>query len=61
MKIVWFLLAIFLPFITVLIKTHNLGKTLIALLLTLLGWIPGAIYAVYIVAKSYEEDPLSVE
>jgi uncharacterized membrane protein YqaE (UPF0057 family) len=61
MKILWYVIAILFPFVAVLLKTRNLAKTLIALLLTLLGWIPGAIYALYVVAKSYDDDPLEIE
>ena len=54
MKILWYVLAVIFPFVAVLIRTRNVMKSLIALVLTLLGWIPGAIYAVYQVQKTMQ-------
>ncbi len=51
----WYLFAIFLPFLAVAFKTKKLAPSLIALGLTLLGWIPGAIYGVFVIHK-YAKD-----
>ncbi|MBD2299092.1 YqaE/Pmp3 family membrane protein [Nostoc sp. FACHB-87] len=54
MKILRFLLAIFLPPLGVFL-TVGVGPTLVInILLTLLGWLPGSIHALWIVAKREE-------
>lgn len=59
-KLLWYALAVLMPAVAVALKTRNVTKSLLALLLTLLGWVPGAVYAVYIVARSLGEDPLEL-
>lgn len=51
MSILTILLNIFLPPLAVLLN-HGLGKEfIISLLLTLLGWLPGVVYAFYVNGK----------
>ncbi|MCG6136656.1 MAG: YqaE/Pmp3 family membrane protein [Nostoc sp. LLA-1] len=55
MKIVRFLLGIVLPPLGVFL-TVGVGPTLlINVLLTLLGWLPGSIHAVWVIAKREEQ------
>jgi uncharacterized membrane protein YqaE (UPF0057 family) len=55
MKLVRFLLGIFLPPVGVFL-TYGPGPTLlINILLTLLGWVPGSIHAVWAIAKHEEK------
>lgn len=55
MKLVRFLLGLVLPPLGVFL-TVGIGPTLlINVLLTLLGWLPGSIHAVWVIAK-YEEN-----
>ncbi len=54
MKIVRFLLGLLVPPLGVFL-TVGIGPTLfINFLLTLLGWLPGSIHAIWVIAK-YEE------
>lgn len=54
MKIVRFLLGLIVPPLGVFL-TVGIGPTLfINVLLTLLGWLPGSIHAIWVIAK-YEE------
>ncbi len=54
MKLVRFLLGIVLPPVGVFL-TYGISTTLVInILLTLLGWVPGIIHAVWAIAK-YEE------
>ena len=46
------LLAFLLPPLVVAIRTGSLGKTLISVLLLLLGWIPAVIYALWVVSHA---------
>lgn len=48
MKIVEIILAVFLPPIAVLVKKGLGGPFFLALLLTLLGHLPGVVYALYV-------------
>ncbi|WP_299224890.1 YqaE/Pmp3 family membrane protein [uncultured Psychroserpens sp.] len=51
MSILTIILNIFLPPLAVVLK-HGLGtEFLISLLLTLIGWLPGVIYAFYVNSK----------
>lgn len=51
MKLVRFLLGVLVPPVGVFL-TYGLSTTLIInILLTLLGWVPGAIHAVWAIAK----------
>ncbi|QZZ18737.1 YqaE/Pmp3 family membrane protein [Leptothermofonsia sichuanensis E412] len=55
MKFVRLLLAIFLPPVGIFL-TYGFGPTLlINILLTLLGWVPGSIHAVWAVVKHDEK------
>lgn len=55
MNILRFVLAILVPPLGVFL-TFGLGSTfLINLLLTLLGWVPGSIHAVWAIAKHEEQ------
>lgn len=54
MKLVRFALGIFLPPVGIFL-TYGLSATLlINILLTLLGWVPGIIHAVWAIAKHEE-------
>ncbi|MBE9052986.1 YqaE/Pmp3 family membrane protein [Nostocales cyanobacterium LEGE 11386] len=54
MKIVRFLLGLLLPPLGVFL-TVGVGPTLlINILLTLLGWLPGSIHAIWVIAKHEE-------
>lgn len=48
--VIWALMAFLMPIITVAAITHSVRRTLIAFVLTMLFWFPGAIYA-YIVIR----------
>jgi uncharacterized membrane protein YqaE (UPF0057 family) len=50
-KLVEIILAFLLPPVAVALKTGLNRKVLIALLLQLLGHIPGVIYALYIISR----------
>lgn len=51
--VLYIILAILIPFLAVLLVTDfDIGKTLLCLLLTLLGYIPGLIYALVVVANN---------
>lgn len=55
MKLVRFLLGIVLPPLGVFL-TVGVGPTLVInILLTLLGWLPGSIHAVWVIAKHEEQ------
>ncbi|MEA5581447.1 YqaE/Pmp3 family membrane protein [Nodularia harveyana UHCC-0300] len=55
MKIFRFLLGLLLPPVGVFL-TVGVGPTLlINILLTLLGWLPGSIHAVWVIAKHEEQ------
>jgi uncharacterized membrane protein YqaE (UPF0057 family) len=45
------ILAVFLPPIAVLVETGCSGALLINILLTILGYIPGIVHAVYLIGK----------
>lgn len=57
MKLLEILFAIFLPPISVLLRTGLSGQFLLNILLTLIGWIPGMIHALWIVSKPRELAP----
>jgi uncharacterized membrane protein YqaE (UPF0057 family) len=48
MSILSIVLAILLPPLAVFLKHGLGGKFLISILLTLIGWLPGVIYAFYV-------------
>jgi uncharacterized membrane protein YqaE (UPF0057 family) len=55
MKIVRFILGLLLPPLGVFL-TVGVGPTLgINILLTLLGWLPGSIHAIWVIAKHEEQ------
>ncbi|MBC7825459.1 MAG: YqaE/Pmp3 family membrane protein [Candidatus Parcubacteria bacterium] len=54
MKIVRFLLAIVLPPLAVFLNSGISSALLINVLLTLLGWVPGIIHAVWVLQKTEE-------
>ena len=55
MKLVRFALGILLPPVGIFL-TYGVGPTLvISILLTLLGWVPGSIHAVWAIAKHEEK------
>jgi uncharacterized membrane protein YqaE (UPF0057 family) len=55
MKIIRFALGIFLPPVGVFL-TYGVSTTLlISILLTILGWVPGSIHAVWAIAKHDEK------
>ncbi|MCY7275479.1 MAG: YqaE/Pmp3 family membrane protein [Phormidesmis sp. CAN_BIN44] len=54
MKIVRFLLAIVLPPLAVFLNSGISSALLINILLTLLGWVPGIIHAVWVLQKTEE-------
>lgn len=57
MKILRIVLALVLPPVAVFL-TYGLSTTLlINILLTVLGWFPGSIHAVWAVVKYYENTP----
>jgi uncharacterized membrane protein YqaE (UPF0057 family) len=54
MKVLYLLLGIAVPPLGIFL-TYGLGTTfVINVLLTILGWIPGSIHAVWAIAKHYE-------
>lgn len=54
MKLVQLLLGIFVPPVGIFL-TYGVGPTLVInILLTLLGWLPGSIHAVWAIAKHNE-------
>jgi uncharacterized membrane protein YqaE (UPF0057 family) len=55
MKLIRWILAVFLPPVSV-FMTSGFGVTLfINIALTLLGWVPGMIHAVWVLAKHEEK------
>jgi len=54
MKIVRYLLAIVLPPLAVFLNSGISSALLINVLLTLLGWVPGIIHAVWVLQKTEE-------
>ena len=54
------LMSIFVPPLSVFMKTKKISKFFIALLLTLLLWIPGQIYAHYTSLKSLHEEKVAL-
>ncbi len=54
MKIARFLLAIVLPPLAVFLNSGISSALLINVLLTLLGWVPGIIHAVWVLQKTEE-------
>ena len=48
-KIILILLAVFFPPVAVALVTKSLGKTILSLVLSCLFWIPGMIYALWVV------------
>lgn len=56
MKLIQILLGILIPPVGVFL-TYGLSSTLVInILLTLLGWVPGSIHAVWAIAKQAEKD-----
>ena len=55
MKLVRIILAIFLPPLGVFLTTGVSVTLVINILLTLLGWLPGSIHAVWVVVKQAEK------
>jgi uncharacterized membrane protein YqaE (UPF0057 family) len=54
MKLIHYVLAIALPPIAVFLE-HGIGSTLfINIGLTLLGWVPGSIHALWVTSRYYE-------
>lgn len=51
MTVIEIVIALFLPFLAVLIKKGPSVKVLIALLLQLLGHVPGVVYGIYVVTQ----------
>ncbi|KAF2158913.1 hypothetical protein M409DRAFT_34170, partial [Zasmidium cellare ATCC 36951] len=51
-----YLLAVFLPFVSVAIKAGCGADLLINILLCCLGWLPGVIHAWYVIAKVQKEE-----
>ncbi|TVY38605.1 UPF0057 membrane protein, partial [Lachnellula subtilissima] len=49
-----YILAIFLPFLSVLIKTGCGCDLLINLLLCMLGWLPGVLHAWWVISQNDE-------
>lgn len=49
MKILLIILCLFIPPLAVYLKTSNVKTTLLNLILTLLGGIPGVIHALWVV------------
>jgi uncharacterized membrane protein YqaE (UPF0057 family) len=55
MKLVHILLGVFLPPVGVFL-THGFSFTLVInILLTLLGWVPGSIHALWVIVKQQEK------
>ncbi len=54
MKIVRFLLAIVLPPLAVFLDTGISSAFFINVLLTILGWVPGMIHAIWVLQKTEE-------
>ncbi len=54
MKIVRFILAIVLPPLAVFLNSGISSAFLINILLTLLGWVPGIIHAIWVLQKTEE-------
>lgn len=54
MKLLRVVLAIVLPPLAVFLTMGISSAFVINLLLTLLGWLPGSIHALWVVLKSYE-------
>ncbi len=57
MNIVRFVLAIVLPPLAVFLNSGISSAFFINLLLTLLGWVPGIIHAVWVLQKTEERRP----
>jgi uncharacterized membrane protein YqaE (UPF0057 family) len=55
MKIIQIIAAIVLPPVGVFLATGVSSALVINILLTLLGWVPGVIHALWILAKQSEE------
>jgi uncharacterized membrane protein YqaE (UPF0057 family) len=55
MKIIQIIAAIVLPPVGVFLSTGVSSALVINILLTLLGWIPGVIHALWILSKQSEE------
>jgi uncharacterized membrane protein YqaE (UPF0057 family) len=54
MKVLRYILAIFLPPVGIFL-TYGVGQTLVInILLTLLGWLPGSIHALWAISKRDE-------
>lgn len=51
MKVLEIILAVFLPPIAVLLHKGLGGKFLLSILLTLLGHLPGVVYALYVTTQ----------
>lgn len=54
-KVLLLILAIFLPFVSVGIVKGCHSELLISILLCICGWLPGIIYAWYIVLKHHHD------
>jgi uncharacterized membrane protein YqaE (UPF0057 family) len=57
MQILRILLGIILPPLGVFLTTGISSAFLINILLTVLGWLPGSIHAVWIIVKNAENEP----
>jgi len=55
MKLFRLLLGVFLPPVGVFLEVGIGSTLLINILLTLLGWLPGSIHAVWVIAKHEEQ------
>jgi uncharacterized membrane protein YqaE (UPF0057 family) len=59
MKVLRYILAIFVPPLGIFL-TYGIGQTfVINVLLTLLGWVPGSIHAVWAISK--RDEALAIE
>ncbi|MFZ6051638.1 YqaE/Pmp3 family membrane protein [Halocola ammonii] len=51
MNLIEIILVILLPPVPVALRFGVSGKLLISIILTLLGWIPGVIYSIWVLTK----------
>ena len=51
MRLIEIVLAVFLPPVAVLLRTGLSGQFLLSILLTLLGHLPGVVYALWVVTR----------
>ncbi len=58
MKLLDIVLAFLLPPLVVALRTHSVGKTVLAIVLMLLGHIPAIIYALYVISRDEAGRPV---